>query len=147
MLLYLIYLNIPLKGTKLLDFLSFSEAVDFFNSDKHRTEEGFNRLIEISNSMNSYRKYPSVIGEDYNMGIGEEYVELNGHYINGFIAGDGALSLRTGEKNFPQMVLQISQHVNNKALIASIGHYFNSASKIYKHGPNSIQLTLTGLKL
>ena len=45
------------------------------------------------------------------------------------------------------MSLQISQHKYNRLLIDSIADYFESPSKVYPHDTNSIQLTLSGIKL
>lgn len=52
---------------------------------------------------------------------------INGHYINGFIAGDGCLAFNTKDVNFGRMSWQISQHNNNKLLLLSIawlGEYY-----------------------
>ena len=51
------------------------------------------------------------------------YIPINGHYINGFIAGDGCLILHLG-KSFGTMHLCISQHKNNRLLMESIVRYF-----------------------
>jgi hypothetical protein len=52
-----------------------------------------------------------------------DYILLDGHYINGFIAGDGSLMLHQGTK-FGVMSLDITQHRNNRLLINSIAKYF-----------------------
>jgi hypothetical protein len=72
---------------------------------------------------------------------------INGHYINGFIAGDGCLAFNTKDVNFGRMSLQISQHKNNKSLLLSIARYFKSSNKVYYHDINSLQVTLSGSKL
>ena len=79
--------------------------------------------------------------------INFNYIPLNGHFINGFIAGDGCLTLSLKNKNFGRMSLQITQHINNKLLLVSIANYFKSLSKVYPHGPKSLQLTLSGIKV
>jgi hypothetical protein len=63
-----------------------------------------------------------------------DYISLNGHYISGFIAGDGCLSLSLNThpcKHFGTMHLSISQHINNRLLMESIADYFKSPSKVY----------------
>jgi hypothetical protein len=143
------FFKYPLRGTKYLDFLSFREAFTIINNKEHLFEEGLFKLHIISKSMNSYRKFikddyysPShVISENPN------YIPLNGHYVNGFIAGDGCLSLTLIDKNFCKMSIQISQHINNKILLESIANYFESPSKVYRHDVNSLQVTLNGIKL
>jgi LAGLIDADG endonuclease len=139
------FLNYPLRGTKHLDFLSFI----IINKKEHLLEEGLFKLFTISKTMNSYRKF---IGENYYSPsltvIGNiNYIPLNGHYVNGFIAGDGCLSLTLINKNFCKMSLQISQHINNKLLLLDIANYFESSKKVYKHDKNSLQVTLNGIKL
>jgi hypothetical protein len=99
--------------------------------------------------MNSYRKF---IKDDYyspsHVIKGNiNYIPLNGHYVNGFIAGDGCLSLILIYKNFCKMSIQISQHINKKILLESIANYFESPSKVYRHDVNSLQVTLNGIKL
>jgi LAGLIDADG endonuclease len=94
--------------------------------------------------MNSYRKF---IGDGYyspnHVIIGNlNYIPLSVHYVNGFIAGDGCLSLTLIDKNFCKMSLQISQHINNRALLEDIASYFKSPSKVYRHDKNSLQITL-----
>ena len=141
------FCNYPLRGTKYLDFLTFKEAVDIINSKKHLTEEGLNKIIEISNSMNSYRKLSKEYCPIHTIEKYSLYVPLNGHYINGFIAGDGCLAFNTKDIGFGRMSLQISQHKNNKILLLSIANYFKSPNKVYYHETNSVQLTLSGIKL
>jgi LAGLIDADG endonuclease len=75
------------------------------------------------------------------------YIPINGHYVNGFLAGDGSLGLSLTSTKFCVMNLSFSQHVLNRSLMESIANYFQSPTKIYPHGPNSIQITLRGTKL
>jgi hypothetical protein len=141
------FCNYPLRGTKNLDFFTFKEVLDIINSKKHLIKEGIDEIIELSNRMNSYRKFPV---EYYPLHTNEdnlEYIPINGHYINGFIAGDGCLALNTKNIGFGRMSLQISQHKNNKQLMLSIANYFKSPNKLYYHDVNSVQLTLSGIKL
>ena len=141
------FCNYPLRGTKYLDYLSFKKTLDLINSKEHLTKKGIDENIEISNSMNSYREFPENYLPDHTMEINYNYIPISGDYINGFIAGDGCLAFNTKDKNFGRMSLQISQHKYNKFLLISIGKYFKSASKIYYHDVNSLQLTLSGAKL
>jgi hypothetical protein len=120
------FLNHPLRGTKHLDFLSFKEAFTIINSKEHLLEDGLFKLYTISKTMNSYRKF---IGNDdyspsHTIRGNSNYISFNGHYVNGFIAGDGCLSLTLMDKNFCKMSLQISQHINNKLLLLDIANYF-----------------------
>jgi hypothetical protein len=141
------FCNYPLRGTKYLDFITFKESVDIINCKEHLTIEGINQIIEMSINMNSYRKFSVEYSPIHTIGSNYEYIPINGHYINGFIAGDGCLSLTTKDINFCRMSLQISQHKNNRLLLSSIANYFKSPNKIYSHDINSIQVTLSGIKL
>lgn len=138
------FLKYPLRGTKYLDFLDFVKVLDLKAQDVHRNKEGINLLVSISEGMNSYRKefLVPVHTEKGN----PEYIMINGHYINGFIAGDGSLYLRT-KSNFGSMGVQISQHINNSHLMREIADFFNPALKISVHGKDSVQITLGGMKL
>lgn len=64
-----------------------------------------------------------------------EYIPINGHYINGFIAGDGCLALDLSNKNFC-IILQITQEINKKKifLLFYIVDYLKY-SKFYRDGP------------
>jgi len=143
------FLKYPLRGTKHLDFISFKKAFDIFSSKEHLTEKGMNELNIISKEMNTFREFPNstyyspLHAIENNM----EYITLNGHYINGFIAGDGCLALSLRDRSFGKMSLQISQHINNKLLLICIANYFQSPLKVYPHGPKSLQITLNGIKL
>ena len=93
------YLKYPLRGTKYLDFLCFIRAVSIFEQKTHRTEEGFKLLVNLSYNMNSYRKDSSNFPPLHTIKNSHNYTPINGHFINGFIAGDDALYLRT-KSNF-----------------------------------------------
>jgi hypothetical protein len=140
------FINYPLRGTKHLDFLSFKESAGIINSKKHLTIKGLNEIIGSSNNMNSYRKFPIEYSPIHAIESDPEYIPINGHYINGFIAGDGCLALDT-KANFARMSLQISQDKNNRLLLLSIAKFFKSPNKIYYHDVNSLQITLGGIKL
>lgn len=137
----------PLRGTKYLYFLSFKEAMYLINSKEHLTKEGLDKVIEISYNMNSYRKFLVEYSPNHTIKGSPEYIPIYGDYINGFIAGDGCLALNLKDVNFGRMSLQISQHKHNKLLLFSIAEYFNSTYKIYYHDINSLQLTLSVIKL
>ena len=137
----------PLRGTKHLDYLNFKEVVNMINSKNHLTEEGISNIIAISETMNSYRIHAEGYSPIHTIYNNIEYIPINGNYINGFIAGDGCLALNIKDVNFCRMSLQISQHKNNKNLLASIANYFKSPTKLYYHDTNSLQLTLAGIKL
>ncbi len=139
----------PLRGTKYFDFCSFKKAIDIFVSQNHRTEQGLSELDKIHNSMNSYRKLSasSYIQPAHLIEGNKAYIPINGHYINGFLAGDGSIGLSLTSTKFCSMNLSFSQHVLNRPLMESIANYFQSPTKIYPHGPNSIQITLRGNKL
>jgi hypothetical protein len=139
--------NYPLRGTKYLDFLTFKEALDIIISKEHLTKEGLNKIIDMSLNMNSYRKFPKEYYPVHTIENNSLYIPINGHYINGFIAGDGCLALNTKDNGFGRMSLQISQHKNNKNLLCSIANYFKSPTKIYYHEINSVQITLSGIKI
>ena len=96
--------------------------------------------------MNNLRKDFSSMLPIHTIKSNPEYRSLNGDYVNGFIAGDGCLYLRT-KSNFGSMGIQISQHINNSYLLKEIIDYFNPALKIHVHGKDSIQITLGGRKL
>jgi len=141
------FINYPLRGTKHLDFLSFKETTDILNSKKHLTKEGINEIINISNIMNSYREFPIEYSPNHTIENNYEYIPIDGNYINGFIAGDGCLALNIKDVNFARMSLQISQHKNNRPLLLSIAKFFKYPNKIYYHGINSLQITLSGIKI
>ena len=142
------FLKYPLRGTKYLDFTSFREAFNIIENKEHLREEGVSKLYLIKNGMNSPRKLlPCTYYSPNHTKKGNiNYIPINGHYINGFIAGDGCLSLHMG-KHFGSMHLQISQHKNNELLMLSIADYFASPSKVYLQGSNCLQINLGGIKL
>lgn len=59
----------------------------------------------------------------------EHLNNFNGHYISGFVTGDGSFSVVTGPNSFHngfgQTVFLITQHINNKLLLEHIMNYFN----------------------
>lgn len=138
----------PLRGTKYLDYMSFKEAFNIIESKEHLTEEGLNKLDVLSKGMNTGRKFP--VDEYYSPNHTKEnninYIPIDGHYINGFIAGDGCLTLSLG-KIFGTMHLCISQHKNNILLMKSIAKYFKSPSRVYSGRSKDIQINLGSVQL
>lgn len=134
----------PLRGTKHQDFLDFSKVLNLMINKLHNTYEVKMTIVDISNGMNSYRK--EFIIPKHTTDNDPDYTSINGHYINGFIAGDGSLFLKT-KTNFASMGIQISQHKNNIPLIKEIANYFNPTIPIVVHGKDSIQITISGDKL
>lgn len=77
------------------------------------------------------------------------YLSLNGHYINGFIAGDGSIGLMTNLDNikkFGTILITCTQHINNYILIASILRYFSPKLNPSKHSESSVGGFIAGLK-
>lgn len=133
----------PLRGIKYLDYLSFKEACNIFASNSHRTQDGFNTLLNLSRGMNTYRIFPNneyYLPDHANVNS-SNYLPLDGNYINGFLAGDGCIHLTTKDAKFGFMRLQISQHTHNYKLMESLSHYFNW-NLPSRHSKNSIQLTI-----
>jgi len=141
------FINYPLRGTKYLDFINFKVAINLINSEEHLTKIGKDKLIKISIGMNSNRIHEELYSPSHTIVGNINYIALSGHFVNGFIAGDGCLYLSTIDTNFARMSLQISQHKNNKLLLLSIAIFFKSPNKVYHHDTGSIQLTLSGIKL
>lgn len=140
------FLKYPLRGTKYLDFMSFKNAFEIVINKGHLIEEGLNLLDNISKN-NKSRKFTNVdYSPDHTKENNIKYIPINGHYINGFIAGDGCLSVGI-TKNFGAMTLSISQHKNNRLLIENIAKYFKSPSKVYLGRPKDIQIVLSNAQL
>jgi hypothetical protein len=97
--------------------------------------------------MNTYREFTEEYCPLHTIESNPKYIPINGHYINGFIAGDGCLAFSTKDKNFARMSLQISQHKYNRLLLLSIVIFFKYPDKIYYHDLNSLQITLSGKKV
>lgn len=140
------FFKYPLRGTKFLDFMDFKEALEIMEQNLHRSKDKVKLLISLSEGMNSLRKDYSKFPPLHTIKSNSAYLPLSGNYINGFIAGDGCLYLRT-KSNFGSMGIQISQHVNNRLLLREIADYFNPNLKVSVHGKESIQITLGGRKL
>jgi len=116
-----------------LDFLSFKEAFYIFENKEHLKEEGINKLYLLKKGMNSERDFSrfDVYTPSHTVQSNVNYIPLSGHYINGFIAEDGCLTLITGNNHFGSVHLSISQHINNRPLIESIANYFYPSIKVH----------------
>src|SRR3984893_2933839 len=132
------FLEYPLRGTKYLDFLAFKEAFEIIDKKEHLSQEGINKIYIISKSMNSSRKFStsSNYSPIHTKENSSNYIPITGNYINGFIAGDGCLSINLKGKRFGLMYLSIGQHINNRLLLESIVKYFNNSAKVYSNNPN-----------
>ena len=76
------FLNYPLRGIKYLDFISFKEAFKIVESKEHFTNEGLNKLYNISKTMNKNREfteeyYSPKHTKDNNI----DYILLDGHFF------------------------------------------------------------------
>lgn len=117
------FVNYPLRGTKYLDFINFKDAINLINNKDHLTIVGIDKLIKISTGMNSFIIHDKSCSPSHTIKSNINYIPINGHFVNGFIAGDGCLSLSITDTNFARMSLQISQHKNNKLLLLSIANH------------------------
>ena len=140
------FIKYPLRGSKHLDFIDFKQALELIEQNLHRSEEGIKLLISLSECMNSLREDFSNMPPVHTIKENLEFIPLDGNYINGFIAGDGCLFLKT-KSNFGVMGIQISQHANNSHLMKEIVKFFNIDLNVYSHSKKSIQITLGGKKL
>jgi hypothetical protein len=75
------------------------------------------------------------------------YIPISGHYINGFIAGDGCLTLSTGNNHFGSMHLSISQHIDNRYLMENIANYFDPSIKVRLGRSKDLQIHLRSISL
>ena len=141
------FIKYPLRGSKHLDFLDFMRALELMEQNLHRSKEEFELLVSLSEGMNSLRNDYSKMPPVHTIKANLEFIPIDGNYINGFIAGDGCLFLRT-KSNFGSMGLQISQHVVNSPLMKEILEFFTLGLNVYSHGKGkkSVQITLAGKK-
>lgn len=137
----------PLRGSKFFDFEDFKQALELMEQNLHRSEEGLNLLISLSENMNSLRKDFSKMPPVHTKKDSLEFIPLNGNYINGFIAGDGCLFLKT-KSNFGSMGIQISQHTININILKEIVDFFKLDLNVYNHNKDkkSVQITIGGKK-
>lgn len=137
------FIKYPLRGSKFLDFVDFKQALELMEQNLHRSKEGLNLLVSLSEGMNSLRKDFSKMPPVHTMKDSLEFIPINGNYINGFIAGDGCLFLKT-KSNFGSMGIQIYQHTININILREIVDFFKLDLKVYNHskGKKSVQITL-----
>jgi len=129
------------KDTKLNpDFVTgLVEAEGSFSITKHKDDRARQKMtiglrLEISmlsNEIELLYRVKDFFG-CHTIEGNPEYIPISGYYINGFIAGNGCLALKTMDSDFGRMCIQISQHKNNR-LLCSIANYFKSPNKIYYH--------------
>lgn len=113
----------PLKGTKYYDYLNWKKGFNDFLSNKDSLESKLaliERLEQIKLILNQNKK-------EFNLPI-KHLQDINGHYVAGFVSGDGSCSVVTGpetfHKGFGMTVFLITQHINNRLLIEAILKYF-----------------------
>ena len=90
------------------------QAVELMEQNLHRSEEGMNLLVSLSEGMNSLRKDYSKMPPIHIIKGNSEFIPLDGNYINGFIAGDGnsecqkSLSVVSNDKKSGSTVIKYS---------------------------------------
>ena len=139
------FIKYPLRRSKFLDFEDFKQALELIEQNLHRSEEGLKLLVSLSDNMNSLRKDFSKMPPVHTIKDNLDYIPMNGNYLNGFIAGDGCLFLKT-KSNFGTMGVQISQHTINSNILREIVDFFKLDLNVYNHskGKKSVQITLGG---
>jgi len=141
------FLQYPLRGTKHLDFLSFKEAFNIVDKKEHLLEDNLFKLSNISKGMNTGREYSiNYCNPSHTIRGNKSYIPIDGHYINGFISGDGCIGLDLRGKNFGRMYLHITQHVNNRNLLLEILDYFEKPLSVYKKNAKCLQITFIGME-
>lgn len=72
--------------------------------------------------MNTGRVKTGIYQPEHAIDSSPSYIQLDPHYISGFVTGDGCFSLIVKEDspNFGRMYFGIDQHVDNKALLLSL---------------------------
>lgn len=129
----------PLKTQKQADFkLFFFLIVDLLNKKEHLTIEGLRKIVSIKASMNNgltvtiKTDFPNIIPV---LRVNIESNDLNPHWINGFIEGEGSFWVGIIKKNnstsrlTPNLVFQITQHEKDINLIKSFIEYFGCGRK------------------
>jgi len=113
----------PLKGTKYYDYINWRDGFKDFllNKDPDSRLNLIERIKERKLKLNNLKS-------EYKLPIGH-LDKFDGHYISGFVSGDGSFSVVTGPKSFHngfgQTVFLITQHINNKLLLENIMKHFN----------------------
>jgi hypothetical protein len=134
----------PLRGTKYLDFLDWVEAVNIIATGEHLSLIGIENLIKLKSNMNKKRNVPINYQPNHTIPSHSSYVPLDGNYVSGFMAGDGAIAFETISR-FGRFAFQIIQHVNNRLLLESFTPLFNLTEPPINHNKfnNSIEFKIT----
>lgn len=138
----------PLQGTKQQDFLNFKAAVETIYAKSHLTEIGFQKVMLNYQQMNTKRE-KNLLTIDQWRNLDIKILPLNGHYINGFLAGDGSLILLTNLNNmetFGKIIVSFTQHLENYILMASVLRYFSPKLNPSKQSVSSVVGSVGGLK-
>lgn len=133
----------PLKGTKYFDYLNWRKGfIDFLeNKDTKESKLALiKRLEELKLILNANKK-------EYNLPI-EHLKDFCGHYIAGFVTGDGSFSVVTGPETFHNgfgtTMFLITQHTNNRPLIEAIMNFFGVGQlSIINSRPDVVNYTIT----
>lgn len=136
----------PLISQKFGDYSLFKQAYLLLTNKEHLTPEGLRKIIAIRASINNglsealKEAFPGIIPalrpETNNISI------YNPQWLAGFTSGEGSfgVKVRNPKENsnvFIELILQMSQHVRDKQLMACIAEYLE-CGKIYKHSLNAV---------
>ena len=84
--------------------------------------------IYLNERIKERKSYLNKLKLEYKLPV-EHLRNIDGHYIAGFVSGDGSFSVVTGPNSFHtgfgQTVFLISQHIHNKLLLENIMKQFN----------------------
>ena len=76
--------------------------------------------ISLNERIKERKSYLNKLKLEYKLPV-EHLRNIDGHYIAGFVSGDGSFSVVTGPNSFHtgfgQTVFLISQHIHNKLLL------------------------------
>lgn len=130
----------------------FKQALKLVNNKAHLTVEGLNELINIKASMNlglsdmlksEFSGYTPIERPVINY----NNVNLDSHWISGFVNAEGNFDVRIPSTNSKlgyrvQLRFRISQHSRDIRLMKKIVEYFGS-EKIYKYsGKSAVSLSI-----
>ena len=136
----------PLLTQKAVDLLLFKQALKLVNNKAHLTVEGLNEIINIKASMNlGLSDMLKSEFSGYTLAerpvINYNDVNLDSHWISGFVSAEGNFDVRMPSTNSKlghrvQLRFRISQHSRDIRLMEKIVEYFGSG-KIYKYNGKS----------
>lgn len=135
-----------LLGTKALDFALFKEVVNIIDQRLHLTPEGLKNAMLLAQQMNTKREKTGMFIEDWRKAEVSP-IKLNGNYVNGFIAGDGSITILTNLDNkwsFGKIILSFTQHIDNYILMLSVLHYFSKNSNPTNHSTLAVGGQIAG---